>query len=117
MTYATNNRALERLEAKSGSKESPLSRYVTLVEQARERRRRATLALVAFAQELAGVEPSAATPEPARDEPSAPRVDPVAAPPPPSRPRWSRDRRPGPHDVLTWEEAMQVPWMDENEPN
>jgi hypothetical protein len=113
MTHATNSRALARLESKKGSKESSLSRLVGMIEQGTEERRRAVLALVAYAQELAGVEPPAAAPEPLRDEPPAPCADPVAAPPPPSRaPVWGGDRRPGPHDVLTWEEVMRVPWVE-----
>jgi hypothetical protein len=28
-----------------------------------------------------------------------------------TRRRWSQGRRPGPFDVLTWDEAMQVPWI------
>jgi hypothetical protein len=46
----------------------------------------------------------------------APPSQPPARPPPPPprapKPRWTKDIRPGPHDVLTWEEAMQVPWFD-----
>ena len=41
--------------------------------------------------------------------------EPARPPPSPSRPpkpRWTKDNRPGPHDVLSWEEAMQVPWVD-----
>ncbi len=37
---------------------------------------------------------------------------PPPPPPPPPRPRWTKDIRPGPHDVLTWEEVLQVPWVD-----
>ncbi len=36
--------------------------------------------------------------------PPLPRAKPVS--------RWINGERPGPQDVLTWEEAMQVPWID-----
>ena len=47
----------------------------------------------------------------------APSSLPPARPPPPPpspspKPRWTKDIRPGPHDVLTWEEVLQVPWVD-----
>ncbi len=29
-----------------------------------------------------------------------------------SGPRWTKTVRPGPFDLLTWEEAMQVPWIE-----
>ncbi len=40
------------------------------------------------------------------------RPAPPPRPPPPPKPRWTKDIRPGPHDVLTWEEVLQVPWVD-----
>ena len=45
---------------------------------------------------------------------AAPPSQPPPRPPPPAapKPRWTKDIRPGPHDVLNWEEAMQVPWVD-----
>jgi hypothetical protein len=77
--------------------------------------------LVAFALELAGTD-KLLPPEP----PPPPPVTPVGlgnapmhVPEPPPRLRrptqdrvWTKDIRPGPHDVLTWEEAMRVPWFD-----
>jgi hypothetical protein len=51
------------------------------------------------------VAPPAPLPPPSQPPPRPP-------PPPPPKPRWTKDIRPGPHDVLTWEEAMQVPWFD-----
>ena len=78
--------------------------------------------LVAFALELAGTDklppPSAPLPLP----PVAPAGlgnAPQHVPEPLPRVRrptegrvWTKDIRPGPHDVLTWEEAMRVPWYD-----
>jgi hypothetical protein len=61
--------------------------------------------------------PKSAAPHP-EERPERPRLEgcePARAPPPPPRPpkpRWTKDNRPGPHDVLSWEEAMQVPWVD-----
>jgi hypothetical protein len=25
---------------------------------------------------------------------------------------WTKDVRPGPHDILTWEEILDIPWID-----
>jgi hypothetical protein len=41
-----------------------------------------------------------------------PRPPPPRPPPSGPPPRWTKDIRPGPHDVLNWDEAMQVPWVD-----
>ncbi len=79
-----------------------------------DREKRATLALVAFAQALAGTVKVEAPLSPVCDgameaEPPAP------APPPRGAARvWSQTVRPGPHDVLTWDEAMRVPWLQES---
>ncbi len=40
------------------------------------------------------------------------RAPPACPPPPPAKSRWTKDVRPGPHDVLTSEEAIQVPWLE-----
>ena len=72
-------------------------------------------ALVAFALELAGTDklPPPSPAPLAGDTPTIlipdvpvlpPRAEPVS--------RWINGKRPGPHDILTWEEAMQVPWFD-----
>jgi hypothetical protein len=71
------------------------------------------LALVAYAQELAGTEPPSS--EQVRDEQTLPRASPLAAPLSPSRPIWGGNNRPGVHDVLTWEEVMRIPWINGNE--
>jgi hypothetical protein len=86
---------------------SPWLRAVT--ELAREQD--ATLAIAQFAVELAGL-PLPPPPPP----PLAPEA--VVATPAPRVPqgrKWTMDIRPGPHDLLTWEEAMQVPWIDGTE--
>jgi hypothetical protein len=50
---------------------------------------------------------------PAAPQDEVVHVAPPSQPPPrPPEPRWTKDNRPGPHDVLSWEEAMQVPWVD-----
>jgi hypothetical protein len=127
MTISSHDRRLVRLEEKGWAKDNSLMRVVVGAERLRKRRRRAALALAAFAQDLAGVEPPAVVPEPPRDEPvrgtpmrdapPPPSARPFAAPPPPSRPVWGPDNRPGPHDVLTWEEVMRLPWINGNESN
>ena len=88
--------------------------------------KQAALTMVAFARELAGtadnppseVEPPEGPP-PRVAPPQAAPIDPalqrrLPQGPPPDRPkrRWDKDHRPGPSDILTWEEAMQVPWLD-----
>jgi hypothetical protein len=50
--------------------------------------------------------------------PAAPPQPPPSPPPRsplPPKPRWTKDIRPGPHDVLTWDEVLQVPWVNEME--
>ena len=76
----------------------------------------AVRALVAFALRLAGTDrlpPPAPAPLPgemrAIDVPEPPSHPP---PPPAKNAPWTMDNRPGPHDLLTWEEAMQVPWYN-----
>jgi len=107
MTISSHDRRLVRLEEKGWAKDNSLMRVVVGAERLRKRRRRAA---------LAGVEPPAVVPEPLRDEPvrGTPMRD---ALPPPSRPVWGPDNRPGPHDVLTWEEVMRLPWINGNESN
>jgi hypothetical protein len=101
-------------------------------------KRRAIPILVAFARELAGVpEPLEQTVEKdgttreaeaaeiraeAEEAGGARRFrleKPANALPPaadgaPAR-KWTKTHRPGPFDVLTWEEAMQVPWIEGDE--
>jgi hypothetical protein len=81
--------------------------------RAREREEDAVRALVAFALHLAGTDklPSRA--------PVGGGNAPLHVPEPLPRVRrptlgrvWTKDIRPGPHDVLTWDDAMQVPWVD-----
>ncbi len=78
-----------------------------------DRRDRAVRALVAFALNLAGTDklPSRAP----VGGGNAPQHVPAPPPriPPPTRGRvWTKDIRPGPHDVLTLEEVLKVPWVD-----
>jgi hypothetical protein len=61
--------------------------------------------------------PKPAPPHP-EERPERPRLEGCepARPPPsphPPKPRWTKDIRPGPHDVLTWDEVLQVPWVNE----
>jgi hypothetical protein len=66
-------------------------------------------------------------PEAPPDKPESPPEPAVAArveatlrppdqPDPPSprevRPRYTKTRRPGPNDVLTWQELLKVPWIE-----
>lgn len=74
---------------------------------AMDREERAVRAVTKFAQELAGFPP----PPPVQVE-TFPVEPPPPPPPPVHKPRWTMDNRPGPHDLLTWEEALQVPWYD-----
>ena len=109
-------------QAKSGNRRGKASgkprrqSFKEAIEQL-EREAPAVQAIVALALELAGTD-KLLPPEP---EPLASDVTMVApeVPVPPPRPRrptegrvWTKDVRPGPHDLLTWEEAMQVPWID-----
>jgi hypothetical protein len=56
------------------------------------------------------------TAQPAPSPPSSSDDKLVATSPPEhSRFVWSKKVRPGPNDVLTWEEAMRVPWIEGNE--
>lgn len=121
MSIENHARRLARIAEKGWTKDNSLMSLVVGAERL-EKRRRAALALVAFAQELAGVEAPTVAPEPVREEPMRggpppPSARPFAAPSLPSRPVWGPDNRPGPHDVLTWEEVMRLPWINGNESN
>ncbi len=72
-------------------------------------------AMVELALELAGTR-KPRPPVPAGGG-NAPMYVPEPSPPPslrrlPQGRVWTKDVRPGPHDVLTWEEAMRVPWLN-----
>lgn len=111
MTIANHGRRIDRVEHRDAPKKE--SEWIQVL-RAREREEDAVRALVAFAQHLAGTDklPSRAP----RGGGNAPLH--VSEPPPPRvrRPTegrvWTKDIRPGPHDVLTWEEAIRVPWYD-----
>jgi hypothetical protein len=71
--------------------------------------------MVAFALDLAGTSKMPMVRPAPRPEPP----EETARPNPPVRPRarsneriWSTTVRPGPHDLLSWDEVMKVPWID-----
>ncbi len=106
-------RAAQRMVGKAGGRES-LKAILLMIE---EEQKQAVRAVTALALQLAGTDKL-----PLRERPPPPRpvravvvTEPPerpSAPPPAAKPRWTMDHRPGPHDLLTWEEAMQVPWYD-----
>ena len=107
-------------QAKSGNRRGKPRRqsFKEAIEQL-EREAPAVQACVALALELAGTdkllppEPEPLVGDASPILPPQQAVTPPRAPPPRAQPpRWTKDIRPGPHDVLTWEEAMQVPWYD-----
>jgi hypothetical protein len=110
VSLASQRRRLQRLEKVSGPKEPTLEQVVMEVE----RPYAAARSVTAFARALAGTDRLQAPPvspslvSKLEENPSPVRL----APSPKTRPAWTKDVRPGPHDVLTWEEAMQVPWID-----
>ncbi len=54
---------------------------------------------------------AAALPPP--EEPAAPSIPPeLRADGPTGERQWSTTVRPGPHDILTWQEALRVPWVE-----
>lgn len=113
MSRAGNGRRLGRLEQSEGGETSLGAWMETVEEMAREQQ--AALILAKFAQELAGTEERrAALHAASRREAVTETAVPVGPPRlPQSHGRvWSDVVRPGPHDVLTWEEAMRVPWLD-----
>ena len=112
MSHASNRRALHRLKQQRGLARNP---YVEAVYET-DRLFRAVEGITGFARMLAGMEErrvASVTPVSVDNvTETAPRVD---HPPPRShRAVWSETVRPGPHDVLTWDEAMRIPWLDEN---
>lgn len=77
-----------------------------------DRWQRAAVAMVAFAQALAGApDPAPTICPPARDAEPPPSERPRHAPRPPPPPR-----RPAPYEIVTWEEAMRLPWLDGTPP-
>ena len=115
MSIVGHRRRLERLELRSGSKRAPWVEAVYEAEREVQATRKAVAALVEFALVLAGtdkIRPAAlVAPSGDRSIQATPTV--IPAPPPRTR-RWGRreDTRPGPHDVLTWDEAIRVPWIE-----
>ncbi|MBS0518305.1 MAG: hypothetical protein JSR90_06405 [Proteobacteria bacterium] len=112
MSQARNARRLRRLE---GGGATSVGAQIAAINAAYGRELTAALALAAFAQALAGSDRAAraddagATSMPEAARPATVVTAPLRAP----ASRWTTSFRPGPHDVLTWEEAMRVPWIDE----
>ena len=114
MKTGGHGRRLDGLEQRAGA---PDGGWFAAVHRL-DRERCAALALAQFAQALAGTE----KPPPVRDD-TPPPVELLAGPPaelsapPPRRgPRvWDKNNRPGPHDVLTWDEVLRIPWLDANQ--
>ena len=115
MTIVGHRRRIEQLELRSGSKQDPWVEAVYAVEREVQATRKAVAALVEFALALAGTDTIRPAVLVASSEGRAIQATPtvIPAPPPKSR-RWGRHdgARPGPHDVLTWDEAMRVPWIE-----
>ncbi len=110
MTGAGHGRRLRTLVRKNAP--PPRNEWMeALYENARVED--AVRAMVAFALHLAGTDklPSL-VPTGGGNAPLHVSDPPPRQPPLGQKPRWTKDNRPGPHDVLTWEEAMQVPWYD-----
>ena len=76
------------------------------------RERGATVAIAQYAVDLAGLPLPPPPPAPPPPPLSPDAVVATSAPRVPQARKWTMDHRPGPHDLLTWEEAMQVPWID-----
>jgi hypothetical protein len=110
VSLAGQRRRLQRLEKASGSKEPTLEQLVRQVDREDE----AIRSVTAFARALAGTDQVVApslSPSPV----ACPEGIPSQASPASSwnaRPVWTKDIRPGPRDLLTWEEAMRVPWIE-----
>lgn len=119
MSRLGHRRALKRLEdAKWGRKGESLTWEEHEAIFKRNLEATAAEEIIRWARALAGTDEAsrlqrcAASPRDRAEQPNA-----RAAPPPrrDSRRIWSETVRPGPHDVLTWDEAMRVPWLDANE--
>jgi hypothetical protein len=110
VSHLSNSRLLRRLEQKRGLRRSP---YVEAV-YAVEREYQAVRGITGFARLLAGTDErqmASVAPSPADSVTEfVSRVD--HAPPRSSRLVWSETVRPGRDDILTWDEAMRVPWVD-----
>ena len=110
MKIENHGRRIDRVERRDAPKEE--SEWIQAVRE-NARQDDAVRALVAFALHLAGTDKL-----PSRVPTGGGNAAPYVPEPPPRvrRPAegrvWTKDVRPGPHDVLTWEEAMRVPWVD-----
>ena len=109
MSHRSNARALERLEK---AYEAQRGGHAEVVHEA-DCLHRALLGITKFTRELAGTyePPTLALGNYAGEGPLAPQPQPR----PPLQPAgrvWTKDIRPGPHDVLTWQEVQRVPWID-----
>ncbi len=116
MSQLGHRRALKRLEeAKWGRKGEGLTWEEHEAIFKRNLEATAAEEIVRCARALAGTDEAtrlqqlASSPRERPEQPAA-----RTAPPPrrDSRPVWSQSVRPGPNDVLTWEQAMRVTWLD-----
>jgi hypothetical protein len=113
VSIESHGRRLDALEARRGA--SSGRDYIAAVYEAdrlRDQEKAAAMAMIAFARALAGTNKlrrplpgGAALP----DQPAetSPRMPAPRAPEPPRE-----RRRPSPTEVITWQEAMQIPWHD-----
>ncbi len=112
MSQATHRRLLGQFKREVGK--SGRSDWMTALLEM-QRKDKAVLALVAFARDLAGTAqppPPAPQPMPPPADKNIAALEAPALPQRPPPPRWTTEIRPGPHDLLSWEEAMRVPWLD-----
>lgn len=112
MTHLANSRALAKLEQAC---EAQRGGHAETVAEA-DRLYRALDGITRFPRRLAGTDRAPELPagnyagevrDRAADAP--PSTTPSAEP---TDKRWTKTHRPGPHDVLTWQEALSVPWID-----
>jgi hypothetical protein len=98
-------KSLERANASDGWREAMFRR---------EQEKLAAIAVIEFARALAGTDKVAVrVASSSYDETAEPASRASNALPQDGGGRWRSGRRPGPHDVLTWDEVMQLDWHDE----
>ncbi len=108
MTIAGHARRMHRLKPP----QEKWSLVAALLEL--KKKEDAVLAIVAWAKELAGGPRDWRATAAATGSTAAVAAERVMPPPieQPPKARWTKTRRPGPFDVLTWDEIMQVPWIE-----
>lgn len=113
MSHLANARALARLEQAYDARRGGFAEAVAEAD----RLHRALTGITKFVRVLAGTyeEPAPNLGNYTGEKPARPHPEPRLEPssPVPIGRVWTKDIRPDPREVLTWQEVQRIPWVDE----